>query len=298
MVKTRLCAIFLMVFAAQWQTSHAWGYYAHERINLQAVDLMPDTMFAKLFPARAYLGMHASDADHRRSDPNEHHGHYIDLDIGDVKQPPFENIPHDYSQALLQIGHDSLARMGTLPWRIATYLDSTVESLRAGSPRAWKHMADLGHYVSDAHVPLHAVTDYDGQSTNNRGVHFRFEWWMIEAMRDSIRWTPESAQLLTDPRETIWPVLFESFSLVGALLSADDEVRDLYGGTSKEDRYIYERLGYSPDPRKEALFFRRVGTIAMDRMNASAAMVASFWLTAWDLAGRPPWPRHPARNSP
>ena len=35
--------------------------------------------------------------------------------------------------------------------------------------------AVLSHYVEDAHVPFHAIGNYDGQLTNQRGIHSRFE---------------------------------------------------------------------------------------------------------------------------
>jgi hypothetical protein len=34
-----------------------------------------------------------------------------------------------------------------------------------------KLSAELGHYIADSHVPLHASSNHDGQSTNQKGIH-------------------------------------------------------------------------------------------------------------------------------
>ena len=34
-----------------------------------------------------------------------------------------------------------------------------------------KYGAEIGHYISDAHVPLHASSNHNGQFTNQKGIH-------------------------------------------------------------------------------------------------------------------------------
>ena len=46
------------------------------------------------------------------------------------------------------------------------------------------YSASLAHYVSDAHVPFHAVVNYDGQLTGQHGIHARFESALFERYRD------------------------------------------------------------------------------------------------------------------
>ena len=35
--------------------------------------------------------------------------------------------------------------------------------------------ADLGHYIGDAHMPLHTSANHNGQLTNQKGIHALFE---------------------------------------------------------------------------------------------------------------------------
>ena len=50
--------------------------------------------------------------------------------------------------------------------------------------------ATLGHYMGDAHVPFHAVLNYDGQLTNQHGIHARFEAMLFERYRDRLTIAP------------------------------------------------------------------------------------------------------------
>ena len=34
-----------------------------------------------------------------------------------------------------------------------------------------KYSADIGHYIGDAHVPLHTTENYNGKMTNQVGIH-------------------------------------------------------------------------------------------------------------------------------
>jgi hypothetical protein len=35
--------------------------------------------------------------------------------------------------------------------------------------------ADLGHYIADAHMPLHTSDNHDGQLTDQKGIHSLWE---------------------------------------------------------------------------------------------------------------------------
>ena len=61
--------------------TNAWGFYAHERINELAVNLLPPGMQGFFRSQQSYLKQHATDPDKRRyAIPEEAPRHYIDLD--------------------------------------------------------------------------------------------------------------------------------------------------------------------------------------------------------------------------
>jgi hypothetical protein len=37
--------------------------------------------------------------------------------------------------------------------------------------RILRYSADLGHYIGDAHVPLHCTRNYNGQLSGQHGIH-------------------------------------------------------------------------------------------------------------------------------
>ena len=62
--------------------------------------------------------------------------------------------------------------MARLPWTIEDKHARLVREMRAGKWRAaLRTAAYAGHYVADATMPLHAVSDYDGQKSGSPGIH-------------------------------------------------------------------------------------------------------------------------------
>ena len=51
-------------------------------------------------------------------------------------------------------------------------------------------IAVLAHYLADAHQPFHAVMNYDGQLTNQRGIHARFETELVMRNWQSLKLAP------------------------------------------------------------------------------------------------------------
>jgi hypothetical protein len=58
--------------------------------------------------------------------------------------------------------------------------------------RILKLSAEIGHYVADAHVPLHASTNHNGQLTGQEGIHAFWESRIPELLAEK-EWTSSSA---------------------------------------------------------------------------------------------------------
>ncbi len=126
------------------------------------------------------LGDHASDADYRKSsDPSESPKHYIDID----SYQSFIDSGHiiqDYDSIVSVYGLSKVIDIGILPWAIINTTDSLQAAFeKEDYNKAVLIAADLGHYVGDAHMPLHITKNYNGQYTNQYGVHSRYETDMI-----------------------------------------------------------------------------------------------------------------------
>ena len=132
--------------------------------------------------------------------------------------------------------------------------------------------ATLAHYVSDGHVPFHAVENYDGQLTDQLGIHARFESIMFERYRDRLTIAPKPARPIANPRDYMCDVLIEGTQLVPPILESDLAAigtRDVY-----DDAY-YEA------------FFKANRAVLERRLNEAIMAVAGTIAGAWEAAGKP-----------
>ena len=264
-------------------SSAAWGFAAHRWVNRKAVATLPGPLRA-LFAANAdYLAEHSIDPDLWRAagDTAEGPSHYLDMDAFGVY--PFDAIPRIEAEHLAKHGREAGER-GRVPWRTAEVYRDLVAAFRERDPaRILRHAAVLGHYVGDAHVPLHSVLNYDGQLTDQAGVHGRWEADLFERFErqlDAVA-RPSPARRVADPVAFVFAVLIESNASSRQTLASDRASageRD-YADSPEDDRYddaYYSRLYEREGPRLAA------------RLGAAATGVGSLWLSAWEEAGRPP----------
>lgn len=116
----------------------------------------------------------STDADTRRKDDTtEESKHFINLD-----DPIFKSkvIPNNWELALIKYSAESLKACGTLPSEIAkTKIKLTKAFQNKDKELIILYSSDLGHYIADACVPLHTTINYDGQLTNQTGLHGLWE---------------------------------------------------------------------------------------------------------------------------
>jgi predicted AlkP superfamily pyrophosphatase or phosphodiesterase len=275
--------------------AQAWGFTGHRMIAAKALRTLPDPL-RRVFVANAdYLTEQAINPDLQRSGPSDP-DHFLDLDAFGAY--PFESISRIESENAARFGKD-VAEKGRLPWKIGEVYRGLVQALRARDlPRALERAGTLCHFIADAHVPLHATDNYDGQLTGQRGLHARWESDLVERNRLQLETEvePSAAQRTADPVALAFEVLRESYLHSLQVLAADrDSVtgRDL-AETPEDDRY--------DDEYYSRLHAREASRVAA-RLGASASATGSLWLSAWEEAGRPlldeayrvPYVRHGAR---
>jgi hypothetical protein len=116
------------------------------------------------------------------------------------------------------------------------------------------------------------VDNYDGQQTQQRGVHARFETVLFERYGSKIALMPPPLTPIRNPRDAAFDVLLESYRLVDQLLKADKEASA--GKDAYDDEY-FDR------------FFMKVRPLLERRLSESITATASLIAGAWELAGRP-----------
>ena len=153
------------------------------------------------------------------------------------------------------------------------------------------YAADLGHYVSDAHVPLHTTKNHDGQLTNQKGMHVLWESLVPEAqLKNYALYQPQAASYIAKPQDFIFQVLLESHAMLPDMFKAETEVRQALG--EEKSFKMVERYGktqrYYTDEFIQA-YGDKLGSSIQARMIQSSHRVASFWYSAWKDAGSPAW---------
>ena len=270
-------------------TGWSWGFYAHKKINRIAVFLLPPEMLVLYKKHLLFIEEHAVDPDKRRYQVKEEGPrHYIDMD--QYGPPPYLSLPRDWKQAVAVCGEDSLNRYGIVPWWIQTMLYRLTDAfLKRDLFSILKISAELGHYISDAHVPLHACSNHNGQKTNQRGIHGFWESRIPELLAES-DWDfmVGKANWIADPTGFIWERVLQSAAAADTVLRTEKWLSQkfpLLQQYSFEERNGVLVKQYA---RGYALAYNRLlrGMIER-RMQESIKAVASFWITAWVHAGQP-----------
>jgi len=264
----------------------AWGFEAHKLIADRMIALLPAALQPLFEKRRAYIIERSVDPDTWRNAgfESEPPNHFLDMDHQAFGPYPFAGLPRDYGAAVQKFGRGFINEQGHLPWRVAEFygeLQRAFASLKRPAPSTYAldnivfYSAILGHYVSDGHVPLHSVVNYDGQLTNQHGLHSRWESDLFEKHRTALRIAPAAPQPISNPRDFMFDVLLASNQMTAGLLAADQKAatgREFY-----DDEY-FAAFAAGALPGLE----RRVN----DSITAVAAMITG----AWEQAGRPEVP--------
>jgi hypothetical protein len=259
----------------------AWGFEAHHDIAAAAIALLPPQLRPLFEEYRDVFVERVIDPDTWRTagfDEEAKH-HFLNLDWDGFGPDPYPGLPRDYDAAVAAFGLARIEEVGTVPWRAEEFSGRLRDAFaRLDTLGARGHLpvvlfsAWLAHYVSDAHVPFHAVVNYDGQLTGQRGVHGRFESLLYERYRDRLDVDPETRAPIASPRDFIFDILTEGTRLAPTVLAADERARD--GRPGYDDTYY-------------AVFFGGAGPIMERRLTESVGAVAAVITGAWEAAGRP-----------
>lgn len=286
-----VCACVLMLPV----TTGAWGMDVHRLVTARALDGMPAPLKAFFAVEREFIIEHSVDPDlWRQMDLRGERGdeppnHFLDMDFEEGSKPPFLNIPRDYDEYVKKYGAGPAARWGRLPWRaeevynrlVASFKDMAKPNAPFAADNARYALAVLAHYVEDAHQPFHAVLNYDGQLTNQRGVHARFETDLVLRNQKVLTLTPVKPVVITGFRDYMFQTLVDSHALAEGVLAAD--LKATQGREFYDDAYF-------------AAFFKGARATMERRLSDAASGVASAALSAWSEAGKPVLPIETART--
>lgn len=251
----------------------SWGATGHSKIS-EAAALSFNAQMKDFQSWVSFLKAHASDADNRKgSDPTEGPRHYIDIDnYSDFITKG--RIPQTLDSVNALYGSAFVVDNGTLPWATLATFDSLRECLkRRNFDKAKIFAADLGHYVADGHMPLHITVNYNGQLTNQTGLHSRYETTMINSKISQIVYSGTDATEISNVNQYIFNYLYFNNKYCDSLLLADTYAKSVSSG--------------SYNTTYTNALWAKTGTYTISLFERASHALASLIYTAWVQAGSP-----------
>jgi hypothetical protein len=185
---------------------------------------------------------------------------------------------------------DSLSGHGILPWHLVRMQQRITDAMKQrDADRIWQLCAEMGHYIGDAHVPLHTTSNYNGQQTGQTGIHAFWESRIPELLADKEYdfWVGQ-ASYINDPQTYYWEMVLASNKLVEQVLATEKALSLEF---PPDQQYCQEMRGQvlmrMPCPAYARAWSERMGDMVESRMRAAILAIGSSWYTAWIDAGQP-----------
>jgi len=255
----------------------SWGEKGHQKINSTSPQFFPSAL-NKYKGWSEVLAAHGSDPDkRRRTDPKEEIRHYIDIDAYD----DFNNthkIVEGKDEVFSKYGKDFIMKNGTLPWVTDSVYQVLVKEFRG---KDWSNAvltaADLGHYVGDGHMPLHLTINYDGQLSEQKGIHSRYESKMFGLYTDSITVSRSKLHKVKNVQRYVFDYMYTNYQYKDSLLNADKIAFEI---ANQEYNELYYKI-----------LWQKTKTFTDKMINDSSKSTAELIRMAWVEAGRPKMPK-------
>jgi hypothetical protein len=280
---------FLIFFLLLYQYCFCWGFFGHQKINYYAVFLLPPEMLVLYKPNIEFITEHAVDPDKRRyAIAEEGPRHYIDIDH--YGSYPFDSLPRKWEDAIGKYSERELTENGIVPWWVQTMQRRLVNAFKEkDQARILKLSAEIGHYIADAHVPLHASSNHNGQLTGQQGIHGFWESRVPELLAEK-EWNffIGKAGYIKNPGEFIWKRVLESAAAADTVLRFEKELNNKF---SPDKKFAFENRNGKIIRQYSSAYTLAYNEMLKGmierRMRLSIYSVASFWYTAWVDAGQP-----------
>ncbi|WP_426791107.1 zinc dependent phospholipase C family protein [Sphingobacterium sp. WOUb80] len=280
---------YWMLAIATSLTLTSWGFFAHKKINHYAVFALPAKL-AKFYKHNIDLITEkAVDPDKRCfTDSAEGPRHFIDIE--DYREDRIvDSIPIHWSQAKEKFQEKELLKNGIVPWQINLTYQKLVKAFQTKDyKRIIKHSAELGHYIADAHVPLHTTKNYNGQLTNQIGIHAFWESRLPEMFSEKYNLLVGKASYIRDPLAEAWHIVRESNRLVDSVLDIEADLNHQFKASQKKS--FIERnnqLVWTYSDNYAMAYHKTMNGMVERRMQKAILRVASYWYSAWLESGQP-----------
>ncbi len=285
--KLTLFVLVCLLLSSSFRTAY-WGFYAHKKINRLAVFTLPPEVIGFYKSHIAYIEENAVNPDKRRyAVEGEAPRHYIDLDV--YGADALDIMPHRWDSAVARYTEDTLQAYGIVPWHISLtkfLLTKAFEDQDLGE--ILRLSADIGHYIGDANVPLHTTENYNGQLTDQHGIHGFWESRLPELFSEDYDFFVGKAEYIDDVSEYTWQAVARAHHAVDSVLLLE---KQLSGDFNPSKKYSYEERGASTvqvySKKYSSSYHLALSGMVERQMRHSIKMVGDIWYTCWVDAGQP-----------
>lgn len=271
----------------------SWGIFGHERINRAAVLSLPAPLQTFFYNHIDFITQESIVPDLRKytlNDKAEGPRHYVDLEnFGSL-----DSLPKTEEELRKKYDEKFLSKNGILPWYMANMMDKLTKAFKEKRKTEILFLAaDLGHYIGDAHMPLHTSDNHDGQLTNQKGIHAFWEAQIPELFGKEYKFNSNQATYIENVPGEIWSIIFSSHRLVDTLLLADKKLKEkfpddkiyLVDANGKTARNKFNQPIHSIEYAND--YNKALNGMVEKQMLKAVQATASFWYTAWVNAGKP-----------
>ncbi len=266
-----------------------WGFLVHRTVNQLAIYPLPKNLRLFFYQNKEDMVRNSVRPDERRnSDKEEAPRHFIDAEAyGDSS---LWKMPYGWDEAVKKYTKDSLEKYGYVPYVVMRMKERLTAAMRAGTKDSILfYAADMGHYIADAHVPLHTTINYDGQLTGQQGLHSLWESTVPELELTNYNLhNRHRPRYLRHADEAIWNACRGGFQLLDSLFKKEKEVSQNFTDSTK---YRYQMRNGRQSRRYSTAFARAyaaaLGSTVNEQLLRSARLITDFWYTCWMDAGKP-----------
>jgi hypothetical protein len=266
----------------------SWGFFAHYRINRLAIFTLPKAMAGFYKANNVFITEHAISADKKRYvDSTEAPRHYLNADH--YGKNPFRLIPERRKDAIVKYSEDTLNKYGTVPWSVQYQYYRLVNAFKTHDTTGiLTTSANLAHYIADAHVPLHLTQNYNGQLTNQQGLHALWESRIPELFAANYNCYAGRARYIENPLKEAFKICSTSFAEVDSVLRLERLLNRHYTEAKKYAMVLHGKKAikdYSAAYSRDYQNLMR--GMVQRRMRSAILSVGSYWYSAWVDAGQP-----------
>ncbi len=266
----------------------AWGFYGHRKINAMAVFALPAPLFGFYKQNYDHVVALAVNPDKRRyAVEGEAECHYIDLDH--YGSSPADSVIRNWTEACNVFGEDELRAHGIVPYKINWVYHSLLKAfVNNDIKKIIRLSADLGHYIADAHVPLHCTSNYNGQKTGQYGIHGLWESRIPELFAGSYTNLVDEVEYISEVDQVVWQTVFDSYELVDKVLYLERMVdASVIPSMKMEHEIRNERVVRTFSAHYASEYHEALDGMVERRWRKSIHTISSFWYSAWVDAGQP-----------